>query len=178
MNTTTDPRWIAVKPSTTNLMLTLASAVLACGALWLIDIADWARAIILILALVVLTCDVYIVRFKSKEAIGAFYLFEREVPVPMLVPETPSDAMRVEKQLWVRIRYLNAAKRGAIDNNEVDALVHRSPYVSTYFSTIPYQLPNDPKWRRWLPRVISLWADSLDRDDFRQVRVRLKWRAE
>jgi hypothetical protein len=172
MNDINDPRWISIKPSTTNLILTLTSALLACGVLWLIDIEDWMRAIILLLALVVLAIDVYIVRFKSSDAIQAFYLFERDV-VAASDPDAPST---LEKQLWVRIRFLNAAKRKSAA--EIEALVHRAPYVSTYFSTIPYTLPNDPKWRRWLPRVISLWGDSLEREAFRQVRVQLKWRPE
>ena len=172
MNDINDPRWISLKPSTTNLILTLTSALLACGVLWLIDIEEWMRAIILLLALVVLAIDVYIVRFKSSDAIQAFYLFERDV-VNVVNPDAPSLPT---KQLWVRIRFLNTAKRKSAA--EIEALVHRAPYVSTYFSTIPYTLPNDPKWRRWLPRVISLWGDSLDREAFRQVRVQLKWRPE
>ncbi|NJR72380.1 MAG: hypothetical protein HC782_05050 [Gammaproteobacteria bacterium] len=167
-----DPRWIHLKPSTTNLILTLTSAVLACGVLWLIDIEDWMRAIILLLALIVLAVDVYVVRFKSRDAIAAFYLIERDV-----VSNVEGNASPVtSKQLWVRIRFLNTHKRKT--DIEIEAQVHKAPYVSTYFSTIPYTLPNDPKWRRWLPRVISLWGDSLDREAFRQVRVQLKWRPE
>jgi hypothetical protein len=167
-----DPRWIRLQPSTINLILTLTSAILACGVLWLIDIEEWMRAIILLLALIVLTIDIYIVRFKSSDAVAAFYLVERDV----IVASNPDAPSLPEKQLWVRIRYLNTAKMKSPDAAEIEALVHRAPYVSTYFSTIPYTLPNDPKWRRWMPRVISLWGDSLDREQFRQVRVQLKWR--
>lgn len=172
MDDTQDPRWISLKPSTTNLMLTLASAVLACGALWLIDIEAWLRAVILLLALAVLAIDVYVVRFKSRDAVAAFYLFERDI-VKTIDASTPPT---VTKELWVRIRFLNASKRNFAA--EIEAHVHKAPYVSTYFSTIPYALPGDAKWRRFLPRVISLWGDSLDREAFRQVRVQLKWRPE
>jgi len=179
MNDINDPRWIQLRPSTTNLILTLASALLACSVLWLIDIEDWMRAIILLLAMFVLAIDVYVVRFKSSDAVAAFYLVEREV-ITAVNPDAPLLASSLpSKQLWVRIRFLNVAKRGAGKSAaEIEASVHRAPYVSTYFSTIPYTLPNDPKWRRWLPRMISLWGDSLDREAFRQVRVQLKWRPD
>lgn len=168
-----DPRWVTLKPSNTNLALTLASGVLACGALWLIDIPDWGRAAILLVAFVVLSIDVYLVRLKSRDAIGAFYLFERDV---LTTPTNADAAPEIKKELCVRIRYHNLAKRKSAQDGEIEGIVHKSPYVSTYFSTIPYRLPNDPAWRRFMPRMISLWADSLDREQFRQVRVQLKWR--
>jgi hypothetical protein len=167
-----DPRWIALNPSNTNLVLTLGSGVIACAALWLIDIPEWVRAGILLLAFVVLSMDVYLVRLKSRDAVGAFYLFERDV----VVMADGDVAQSPQKELCVRIRYRNTAKLKSPAEAEVEGVVHKTPYVSTYFSTIPYRLPSDPAWRRYMPRTISLWADSLDHEQFRQVRVQLKWR--
>jgi hypothetical protein len=167
-----DPRWVNLRPSNTNLALTLLSALLACAALWLIDIPDWVRATILLLALIVLLCDVYIVRFKSANAIAAFYLFERDIVLPQTADTDEPSHQRV---LCIRLRYANPSKRKSSAPSEVEGVVTKSPYVSTYFTSIPYQLPDDPKWRRWMPRVLALWADGLDREQFRQVRVQLKW---
>jgi hypothetical protein len=170
-----DPRWIALNPSNTNLVLTLSAGLVACAALWLIDIPEWARALILLIAFVVLSIDVYMVRLKSRDAVGAFYLFERDV----VVLADGDVAQSPLKELCVRIRYRNTGNTGKLKSlaeAEVEGVVHKAPYVSTYFSTIPYRLPNDPAWRRYMPRIISLWADSLDREQFRQVRVQLKWR--
>ena len=181
-----DPQWVALKPSSTNLILTLASGVLAMASLWLIDIPEWLRAVILLVALIVLVFDVYLIRFKSRDAVNAFYLFERDVAVvPMQTFSPPegnqSAAKIISTSEWaVRIRYANPGKRKKSINNDAievaEGVVTRTPYVSTYFTTIPYRLPNDPVWRRWFPHVLALWADSLDRDQFRQVRVKLKWR--
>ncbi len=177
-----DPRWILLKPSLTNLVMTLLSALLAAASLWLIDLDEWVRAGILLAALVVLAFDIYLIRFKSSDAIDAFYLFERDA-VPTVPDSPPAESLPTTgkrlNELALRVRYANPEKRkGAPGANrfEAEGLVTKSPYVSTYFTTIPYRLPDDPAWRRWFPRVLALWADSLDREHFRQVRIRLKWR--
>ncbi len=177
-----DPRWISLQPSFINLILTLMAGVLAAASLWLIDIPEWLRAAILLLALIVLMIDLYLIRHKSADAISGFYLIERDIVVP-----GPDQANAAEKlptpikkhELVVRLRYANPQKRKKTDGTierEVDGVVLSSPYVSTYFTTIPYRLAGDPRWRRWLPRVLALWADSLDRERFRETRVKLKWR--
>ncbi len=178
-----DPRWILLKPSLTNLILTLGAALLACASLWLIDIDEWVRAVILLAALILLVFDIYLIRFKSSDAIDAFYLFEREA-APILPKPTPAAdhlpaAAEKSVELVLRIHFANPGKRTRmldIYRSEAEVVVTRSPYVSTYFTSIPYRFPNDPAWRRWFPRVLALWADSLDRERFRQVRIRLKWR--
>ncbi len=177
-----DPRWVVLTPSATNLGLTLGAGLLAGASLWLIDISEWLRALILMVALIVLVFDIYLIRFKSSDAVDAFYLFERDVAV--VAAQTLSTAEgghsvtheTVAGELAVRIRYANPGKRKTAANDVVEGVVTKSPYVSTYFTTIPYCLPNDPAWRKWFPHVLSLWADSLDREQFRQVRVKLKWR--
>ncbi len=177
-----DPRWILLKPSLTNLVMTLVSALLAAASLWLIDLDEWVRAGILLAALVVLAFDIYLIRFKSSDAIDAFYLFERDI-VPLLPDSPPGNNPSAGEnrlgELVVRVRYANPGKRKGVPDcrrSDAEGLVTKSPYVSTYFTTIPYLLPDDPAWRRWFPRVLALWADSVDREQFRQVRTRLKWR--
>ncbi len=177
-----DPRWISLQPSLINLILTLLTGVLAGASLWLIDIPEWVRAAILLWALIVLVIDVYWVRHQSAGAVGGFYLIEREKVVPSLDQTTPSEKLPTPnktRELVVRLRYANPEKRKKADGtieSEADGMVLSSPYVSTYFTTIPYRLPGDPPWRRWFPRVLALWADSLDRERFRETRVKLKWR--
>ena len=180
-----DPRWVVLKPSLTNLILTLAAGLAAMASLWLIDLPAAWRGAILLLALVVLAMDVYLIRCQSRDAVAAFYLYERDVALPAATGNPLPAQTETARELLMRIRYANPARRrkgknskDGNDSNDSEALgvVLKSPYVSTYFTTIPYRLPHDAPWRRWFPRVLAIWADSVDAEQFRQVRVRLKWR--
>ena len=59
---------------------------------------------------------------------------------------------------------------------EKTGTVLRVGFVSTWFTTLRYRLPDDPRWRRCWPHIIPLWADSLDKEEFRKVRVALRWK--
>ena len=177
-------RWVEIKPSNVNLALTLAAPLCAASAALIVDMPDWVRAVLLALLVMATVADVYLVRHLSAGAVSAFYVFEIDEPdgqvgalaVPKLleVAAARQGAARPPKQpLGIRLRYRHPAKRGGIA--EAEGVLGERAYVSTYFTSISYRLPGDPAWRRWFPRVVSLWADGVDREAFRQVRVQLKW---
>lgn len=166
-----DPRWVLHKPSMANLIVTLCAGLAAMGALWLIDLPAAWRGAVLLLALAVLALDVYVIRLKSRGAVAAFYLYERDVVLPVAADNPLLEKTETVRELMIRIRYV---QQGNTDSDE--GVVLKSPFVSTFLTTIPYRLPHDAPWRRWFPRVLAIWADSVDAEQFRQVRVRLKWR--
>lgn len=171
-------RWVEIKPSNVNLALTLAAPLCAASAVLIVDMPDWVRAVLLVLLVMATVADVYLVRHLSAGAVSAFYVFEIDEPDGQVgaldVPKLLEVAARPPKQpLGIRLRYRHPAKRGGIA--EAEGVLGERAYVSTYFTSISYRLPSDPAWRRWFPRVVSLWADGVDREAFRQVRVQLKW---
>jgi len=179
-----DKRWIEIKPSNVNLALTLLAPLFAAGAVVVIEMPDWVRAVLLTLLFVATIADVYLVRHLSAGAVSAFYLFELDTPdrpdsVRPVVsggessPSQHGAQQGVARQLGIRLRYRYPAKRGG--EVEAEGVVGSRAYVSTYFTSIPYRLLADPGWRRWFPRVVSVWADGIDREAFRRVRVQLKW---
>ena len=168
-----DPRWVLQKPSSANLIVTLCAGLAAMGALWLIDLPAAWRGAVLLLVLVVLALDVYVIRLKSRGAVAAFYLYERDVVLPVGTDNPSLAQTTATRELMIRIRHAHPGRHG---QEGEDGVVLKAPFVSTYFTTIPYRLPHDAPWRRWFPRVLAIWADSVDAEQFRQVRVRLKWR--
>ena len=172
-NTLADPRWVTIRPSNTNLILTSLLAMLAIGALWLVPLSLWLRIVLCCIALLILVVEVIQIRMLSRFAIGAFYLQLRDSPI---VSDDSAAANSKRPSLGIRVRYANPQLRGLKAADEADGAVCGSPYVSTYFSTITYILDSDPAWRRYMPRLLALWADGVEREQFRQVRVLLKWR--
>ncbi len=179
-----DERWIEIKPSNVNLALTLAAPLFAAAAIFVVEMPDWLRALLLVLLFLATIADIYLVRHLSAGAVAAFYLFELDAPnspegTPPVVGVGESFAMQrgtqqaPVRQLRIRLRHRHPAKRG--DVVEAEGVLGSRAYVSTYFTSIPYRLLGDPGWRRWFPRVVSLWADGIDREAFRRVRVQLKW---
>jgi len=179
-----DERWIEVKPSNVNLALTLVATLFAAGVTLVVEMPDWVRAVLLTLLFVATIADVYLVRHLSAGAVSAFYLFELDTPLspdsvrPVLSGGESSPLghgvqQAAARQLGIRLRYRHPAKRGG--GVEAEGVVESRAYVSTYFTSIPYRLSGGPGWRRWFPQVVSLWADGIDREAFRRVRVQLKW---
>jgi|GEM_PF-1908434 len=179
-----DERWIEIKPSNVNLALTLAAPLLAVVAAFFVQMPDWVRAAFLALLFLSTIADVYLVRHLSAGAVSAFYLFELDVPgsphgpLPVVgageaYPPQHRTQPETARRLGIRLRYRHPTKRGGAV--EAEGVLGSRAYVSTYFTSIPYRLPSDPRWRRWFPRVFSLWADGIDREAFRRVRVQLKW---
>ncbi len=172
-NQSPEAAWVEIRSSNVNLALTLVAPLCAAAVLLVIELPDWIRAVLLLLLLLTTIADVYLVRHKSAHAIAAFYLFEQPVTSRLPADAAP-PVTAAQPRLGIRLRYRHPGKRGGIA--EAEGLVGPRSYVSTYFTSISYRLSDDPAWRRWFPRVVSLWADGIDREAFRQVRVRLKWR--
>jgi hypothetical protein len=168
--TTDSTNWISLKPSRANLTLTLLAWLLALVAIWLLPFSVWLRGAGMVLAGIVLLIEIVHIRMLGADAIGDFALITGEVPRAGKDGATASVTT-----LMVRLRYANPARRAVKAPTVVEGVVCGSPFVSTYFSTIPYRLPGDAAWRRFLPRILPLWADSLDHEAFRRVRVQLKW---
>jgi len=180
MNVEDSPSWVAVQPSLISLTLTLTLPLLAVGGLFWIELEEWVRGALLAALLVAVSIDVYIVRLKSANAIGAFrlVLIEKVSVAPLGEPPESIQPSAVvganERQLHIKLRFRNPSKKRS--SAEAEGVVAKQSYVSTYFTSISYRLPDDPRWRKWLPRVLPIWPDSIERDAFRQVRVLLKWR--
>ncbi len=169
--------WIELRPSNVNLALTLAASLAALGVLFLIDVPEWARAAVAAALFIATAADVYFVRMRHARAVVAFRLTRVEEPVSserLAQAGAPNGEMRLARELRIRLRYRNAKATGAAA--EAEGIVMPRCYVSTYFTSIAYALPGDPGWRKWFPRVLPLWADGIDAECFRQVRVSLKWR--
>jgi hypothetical protein len=170
--------WIDIRPSNVNLGLTLVAPVCALAILFLIDVPDWVRAVLAFLLLIVTVIDIYHVRMRAAHAVAAFRLIRRTA-APTALAEPGADAQvhaltPPADPLAIQLKYRYPARNGGVA--ETEGLVNPRCYVSTYFTSISYRLATDPSWRRWFPRVLSIWADGIDKDAFRRVRVVLKWR--
>lgn len=171
------PNWIEIRPSNVNLALTLLVPLCAMAVLFLIELPDWLLAVLCTGLFLVTIADVYMVRQLSSGAVSAFRLFtppESFATGDMGGSEGDKSPRTSPQALGIRVRYRHPAKRGGVA--EAEGVLGPRAYVSTYFTSFSYRLHGDPVWRRWFPRVISLWADGVDREAFRQVRVQLKWR--
>jgi hypothetical protein len=165
MADTPEIKWIELRQSVVQLSLTLAVGLIAAGVVFLIDVSDDVRAILLLLLLVAVVADVVIARRLTPKAVAAFAFIEASV----------DDAATSEKPpLRVRFRYV---QRGTgSDVPEAEGVVLPKAYVSAYFTTFTYLLDGDAAWRRFFPRIVVIWADAINAEQFRAVRVRLKWR--
>lgn len=177
-NESADIRWISLHPSNVNLALTVLAPVCAVALLFVVDLPDWGRAIIATAVLLVTVIDVYFVRQRNGRAISALSLERGKVDAGGdVAPEAEMASGKIgesQQKLVLRLRYRFPSRVGGAA--EVEATVLPRCYVSTYFTSISYLMPGDPAWRRWFPRVLTIWADGIDAEDFRRVRVLLKWR--
>lgn len=173
-----DIRWVPLKPSHVNLALTLIAPICAVALLFIVDLPAGGRAVIALAVFVVTLIDVYFVRQSNARAIAALSLQRREADVAGDAGATagmrPGKIGEQQQKLVLRLRYRFPARVGGV--TEVEALVLPRCYVSTYFTSISYLMPGDPAWRRWFPRVLPIWADGIDAEEFRRIRVLLKWR--
>ena len=169
-----DLRWITLRPSKANLVLTLLAPVGALAVVFLVDLPDWGRAIIATAVFLVTVIDVYYVRQRNARAISAFSLESRTVDSNVDAAISPQGDAQSPRQLVMRLRFRFPHRAGGMV--DVETIVLPRCYVSIYFTSISYVMPGDAVWRRWFPRVLSIWADSIDAEEFRRVRVMLKWR--
>jgi hypothetical protein len=157
-----DAHWIAIAPSRICFVLTLVAALVALAVLialatagnsWLSREILWA--LIVVLAIAIAWQMVRMVRRSPTRAV-AIYLLPRD-----------SEDRTQNNVLGIRLRLADAT--------EQTGYVAEGGFVTPLFTTVAYRLDRDPVWRRRWPRVLPLWRDALDRDQFRRVRVRLKW---
>ena len=171
-------RWVHLNPSNVNLGLTLLAPICAVALLFTVDLPAWGRAVIAMAVFVVTLMDVYFVRQSNARAIAALSLERREADAVGDAGATagmdPGNIGEQQQKLVLGLRYRFPARVGGV--TEVEALVLPRCYVSTYFTSISYLMPGDPAWRRWFPRVLPIWADAIDAEEFRRIRVLLKWR--
>jgi hypothetical protein len=170
MNDIQDPRWIEVKASRINLAVTVIGLLLVMVAVCAIDLRAylpvWLLGLLFLAMLAALLWDLRLILLKGPESVVAFYLFERDLA------DEHGAAANAAPALGIRIRLAGESPAGI---SVFEGVVLKGGFVTPWFSTIPFRLPGDAAWRRGWPRLIPLWADSLDRDRFRDVRVRLKW---
>ncbi len=157
-----DPRWIVRRPSRLHLALVLAGCALALGVLLWVPLPMALRVGLMLGVGLLCGLSVQCILLKNHAAVAAFYFFE----VEDTKAEKPSTG--APRQM-IRLRY-------AHDGGESEAAVCAGAFVSPLFSNIPYLRVGDPAWRRVMPHVITLWRDSLEAEEFRQTRVRLRWK--
>lgn len=168
-NISSDPRWIAVRVSRINLAISGAGVLLAFPIMLLTErLPLWLRLTILLLFVLAMAWDLHLILLKGRHSVRGFYLFDRD-------PSKQRDATSaVTSKLGIRLRFARAAPVDADPGCEGEVLA--GAFVSPWFTTLRYRLPDDPPWRRYWPHIIPLWRDSLDAEEFRKVRVALKWK--
>jgi hypothetical protein len=161
-----DARWIAIKRSRLHLVLMSTLALLAAAMMFIVAASDdtWLPRP---LAWVLLAACVggAALEFRralrpSPRTVVSLYLLELDADDPTHAPV-----------LGIRVRHA--------DTSEEQGTVAANAFVTPWFASIPYRLRAEAGWRRYWqrfwPRLVPLWRDALDADDFREIRVRLRW---
>ena len=163
----TDPRWIGLRVSRINITLNSVGVLVAVGAMAFLPIPQWLRIAMALAFLSAFIWDSRLTLLKSRDSVGAFYVFDLDSSAQANAP-TPQTA-----KLGIRVRY---AIVGLIGVREAEGIVLSGAFVSPWFTALPYALADDPRWRKWWPRIIPIWRDSIAADQFRRLRVALKWK--
>lgn len=108
--------------------------------------------------------EVRLVLLGGANAVRAFYLVELDAGA---TGGNDSEAATRATKLGIRLQCNNAA----IQQGEVSD----GAFVMPWFAAVPYRLPGDGRIRKFWPRTLPLWRDSMNAEDFRAVRVRLRW---
>lgn len=165
-NTAIDPRWIVLRVSRINIALNSAIVLIAICTVAFLPLAQWLQIAMALIFVAALAWDLQLVMLKSRDSIGAFYVFDLDSSAHLNVPE-PQVA-----KLGIRIRY---ACIGQGDVREAEGTILSGAFVSPWFTAVRYALPDDPRWRKWWPHIIPIWPDGVAADRFRRLRVALKW---
>ena len=167
---TADPRWIQLKPSRIQIALTLLGAALAISILVLVDwpnsVPVYWRWVIVGLGILATGWEVKIVFRRGANAVRAFYLVELDADADAESDQDSKTATLATK-LGIRLQCNNAV---ILQGDVADGA-----FVMPWFATVPYRLPGDGRIRKLWPRTLPLWRDSMNAEDFRAVRVRLRW---
>lgn len=168
-NASADPRWIVLRVSRINLGIMLAGALLAFPVMLLIsEIPVWVRLTLLAALVLSMLWDLQLVLLKGRHSVGAFYLLDLDPP-----RDTKASRLAASR-LGIRIRFARPSAHA--NTGETEGIVLKGSFVTPWFTALRYRLPGDAAWRRVWPRVIPLWPDSLDENEFRRIRVALKWK--
>ncbi len=163
-----DPRWIVLRVSRINLLISGVGVLLAFGMLALVPLPTWLRAGLAVVFFAAFLWDLRLILLKSMQSVNAFYLFDLDAPSDRSSVSPPSA------KLGIRVRF--ARTSGLLAPSEAQGFILNGAFVSPWFTAVRYALPQDPRWRKWWPHIIPLWPDSVAADAFRRVRVALKWK--
>lgn len=163
-----DPRWIELRVSRINLFVSGVGVVFALAMLGLVPLPNWLKIVLATVFFAAFLRDLRLILLKSSRSVNAFYLFDLDDA------HEPRNAVSQPAKLGIRVRYVRAY--GLLPTNEAEGIILTGAFVSPWFTAIRYALPRDPAWRKWWPHIIPVWADSVDADAFRRLRVALKWK--
>ena len=166
-NTAIDPRWIVLRVSRINIALNSAGVLIAICTMAFLPLPQWLQIATALIFLAALAWDLRLVVLKSRDSVGAFYVCDLDSSAHLNVPE-PQVA-----KLGIRIRYAIIGLGGV---REAEGNILSGAFVSPWFTAVRYALPDDPWWRKWWPHIIPIWPDSIAADQFRRLRVALKWK--
>ena len=163
-----DPRWIVLRVSRINLLISAIGVLVALGMLVLVPLPLWARVGIALIFMLAFLWDLRWILLKSSDSVSAFYLFDRDAA------HAQDGSSLPPAKLGIRVRY--AATPASLAQQEAEGVILGGGFVSPWFTTVRFTLPQDPRWRKWWPHIIPLWPDSAAAESFRRVRVALKWK--
>lgn len=167
-STTNDPRWILLRASRINLLLSVVGILLSFAVLVLVPLPVWLRVGIGAVFFAGFLWDLHLILLKGFRSVNAFYLFDLDA-APDRSRVSPPPA-----KLGIRVRYASAS--GLQSTRKAEGIILSGAFVSPWFTAVRYALPQDPRWRKWWPHIIPIWPDSVAADAFRRVRVALKWK--
>ena len=171
-NNAVDPRWLTIRVSRINLAVTLIGAAVAFPAILIVQLPPLTQVSLLAMFTFALGWDLYVIYLKAPDSARAFSLFDLDRPATTPGDAASNKAKSTAPVLGIRLRVTGTSLAGT----EKTGTVLRAAFVSPWFTTLRYRLPEDSKWRRCWPHIIPLWADSLDKEEFRKVRVALRWK--
>ncbi len=163
-----------------NLAVSMVGALLAYPVMLLVEgMSPAIRIGLLVLFSIAMAWDLHLILLRGRQSVRAFYLLDRDTvstaadgaAQPVDGRSQPEGRRQV---LSIRVRRAKAPVAEGAQGCEGEVL--GGAFVSPWFAALRYRLPGDPPWRRWLPRIIPLWSDSIDADEFRRIRVVLKWK--
>ena len=165
--TVTDPRWIMLRISRINIALNSVGVLMAIGTLAFLPLPQWLRIAMALIFLAAFAWDLRLIMLKSRQSVSAFYVFDVDSSAYANALDTQAA------KLGIRVRY---SIDGLIGVREAEGTVLSGAFVSPWFTAVRYALPDDPHWRKWWPHIIPIWPDSIAADQFRRLRVALKWK--
>lgn len=150
------PLWISLRASALHRGTILAGAVLAALVAGSVGLHPAVLAVLLLALAGLAVREWRLAGWHHPAAPRAIHLARRE-----------HDAGAPER-LALKVRLA--------DGNVVDALVLEGCFVTPALTVVRYRMPHEARWlRRMWPRLLTIWPDGIDSEDFRRLRVLLKW---